>query len=170
MSDIRAALDGAREYLTAHPTEAAYTDSAATATLEDGLRVSVSGPGGETLTTDMPTSVGGAASAPSAGWYLRAAEAACVATLIAMRAASLGIALDRLEVLVDSESDDRGILGLSAEVPAGPLSGRVVVRIAAEGVPGGDLVALAQWGVDHCPVVDAVRRAVPLEVEVTIES
>jgi uncharacterized OsmC-like protein len=170
MGDIRTALEAAGAYLTAHPSEAAYTDSAATASLEDGLRVSVSGPGGEALTTDMPASVGGGATAPSPGWLLRAAEAACAATLIAMRAAALGIALDRLEVVVDSESDDRGILGLSADVPAGPLSGRVVVKIAAKDVPGGDLFALARWGVDHCPVVDAVQRAVPIEVEVLVEA
>ena len=41
-----------------------------------------------------------------------------------------GVALDDLEVEVDSESDDRGILGIDDSVRAGPLSGRVVVRIA----------------------------------------
>lgn len=168
MEPIQRALEAASAYLTAHPDEAAYTDSAATATLEDGLRVNVTGPAGESLTTDMPRSVGGTASAPSAGWLLRAAEAACVATLIAMRAATQGVILDRLEVLVDSQSDDRGILGIAADVPAGPLNGRVAVQIAAHGVPGGVLVAIVQWGVAHCPVLDAVQRAIPVEIEITI--
>src|SRR5947207_16007618 len=130
MGDIRAALDGAAAYLAAHPSEAAYTHSAATATLEEGLRGSVRGPGGETLATDMPTSVGGAASAPSAGWYLRAAEAACAVTLIAMRAPSLGIALDRLEGLVGSGWEERGRLGLSGRMRPGPLASRGVVTMA----------------------------------------
>ena len=42
----------------------------------------------------MPTSVGGSNSSVSPGWYLRAAEASCVATMIAMRAAHQGVDLD----------------------------------------------------------------------------
>lgn len=166
MDRIRTALQGASAYLTEHPHQAEYTDSAATATLESGLRVAVTGPGGESLATDMPTSVGGGASAPSAGWLLRAAEAACVTTLIAMRAAALGVALGRVEVVADSRSDDRGILGLAADVPAGPLSARIAVRVAADGVAPADLEAIVHWAVSHCPVVDAVRRATPVSVEI----
>src|SRR4051794_8188613 len=102
---IRDAIRGATEFLTAHPDQARSTDSVATAKLVDGLIVRVTGPGGESVTTDMVPSVGGTATAPSPGWLLRAAEASCVATLIAMRAATLGVALDVLEVTVDSESN-----------------------------------------------------------------
>jgi uncharacterized OsmC-like protein len=126
----------------------------------------VTGPGGASVTTDMVPSVGGTATAPSPGWLLRAAEASCVVTLIEMRAAMLGITLDTLEVTVDSESDDRGILGIDEAVPAGPLSGRVSVRLVAAGVEPAELEAIAHWGVDHCPVCDAVERAVPVTTEV----
>jgi uncharacterized OsmC-like protein len=165
--DIGQAIESAARYLTEHPDEARYTDSAASATLVDGLVVQVTGPGGEALTTDMVPAVGGTASAPSPGWLLRAAEASCVATLIAMRAAMLGISLDTLEVTVDSESDDRGLLGLDETVPAGPLSGRVAVRLAADGVDHARLREIAAWGVKHCPVCDALERAVPLTTEIT---
>jgi uncharacterized OsmC-like protein len=162
---IRDALTAASEYLSAHPDEAHYTDSLATATIEDGLRVRVRGPGTESLTSDMPASVGGGASAPSAGWYLRAAEASCVATLVAMRAAQLEMVLEGIEVTVDSQSDDRGILGIDDAIVAGPLSTRVAITIKAPGAAPEQLEALAAWAVDHCPVTDAVRRAVPLRVE-----
>jgi len=165
---IRSAIQAATEYLTEHPDAARSTDSAATATLVDGLIVRVSGPGGATVTTDMVPSVGGTATAPSPGWLLRAAEASCVATLIAMRAAMLEIALDSVEVTVDSVSDDRGILGIDERVPAGPLSGRVAVRLAAKDVDPATLDEIARWGVKHCPVCDAVERAVPVETEVSI--
>ena len=72
-----------------------------------------------------------------------------------------------VEVVVDSESDDRGILGLDDAIPAGVLSLRVVVSFG--GMPAGDrpqLEAIANWAVDHCPVTDTTRRAVPVEVEV----
>lgn len=103
---IKTAIRAASDYLTQHPDEARSTDSAATARLVDGLVVRVKGPNGATITTDMVPSVGGTATEPSPGWLLRAAEASCVVTLIAMRAAMLGIALDVVEVTVDSVSDD----------------------------------------------------------------
>jgi uncharacterized OsmC-like protein len=164
---IRTAIQAATEHLSKHPEDARSTDSAARATIVDGLVVSVSGPNGVTLTTDMVPSVGGTASAPSPGWLLRAAEASCVATLIAMRAAMLGVILETLEVTVDSESDDRGLLGIDDAVPAGPLSGRVAVRLTAAGVDSAALEEMAQWGVKHCPVCDALERAVPISTEVT---
>jgi uncharacterized OsmC-like protein len=164
---IRTAIRAASEYLAQHPEQARSTDSAATATLVDGLVVQVTGPDGAAITTDMVPSVGGTATAPSPGWLLRAAAASCVATLIAMRAAMLGIALDTLEVIVDSESDDRGLLGIDDDVPAGPLSGRVSVRLTAAGVDPTTLEEIAHWGVKHCPVCDALERPVPLTTQVS---
>src|SRR5437764_14985670 len=131
MDRIREAIEGAVAYLTAHPDEARYTDSAATAVVEQGLRVRVDGPTGESVATDMPASVGGTGSAPSAGWLFRASLAACAATLIAMRATQEGVRLSTLRVRVDSESDDQGILGIDPGIPAGPLSVRVAVEATA---------------------------------------
>lgn len=132
--------------------------------VDDDLR----GPDGTVITTDMVRSVGGTASAPSPGWLLRAAEPSCVATLIAMRAAVLEITLGTLEVTVDSVSVDRGILGIDESVPAGPLTGRVAVRLAAAGVDPAVLEELARWGVKHCPVCDAIEREAPVETEVSV--
>lgn len=164
---IRQAIETATDYLSQHPDDARSTDSAATATIVGGLVVQVTGPGGASITTDMVSSVGGTATAPSPGWLLRAAEASCVTTLIAMRAATLGIELDTLEVTVDSESDDRGLLGIDDAVPAGPLSGRVLVRLTAAGADAATLEEIAHWGVKHCPVCDALERAVPVTTVVT---
>ena len=168
IDSIRQAIETATGYLRQHPEDARSTDSAATASLVDGLVVRVTGPGGASITTDMVPSVGGTATAPSPGWLLRAAAASCVVTLIAMRAALLGVTLDRLEVTVDSESDDRGILGIDEAVPAGPLSGRVMVRLMARGVEPATLEAIVHWGVEHCPVSDALERPVPFKTDVTI--
>ena len=165
---IREAIEKAGAYLSDHPEDARYTDSQATAVIQSGLRATVSGPAGASLTTDMPSSVGGTESAPSAGWFLRAAEASCAATLIAMRAAQLNVSLDRIEVTVDSESDDRGILGIDHGTPAGPLSTRVHARIVAASAERGQLDQIVRWAIDHCPVIDAVRRAVPLTIDIEI--
>jgi uncharacterized OsmC-like protein len=167
--EIRQAIAAATDYLTQNPEEARSTDSAAVATLVDGLVVHVDGPSGESVSTDMVPSVGGTSTAPSPGWLLRAAEASCVATLIAMRAAVMGITLDTLEVTVDSESDDRGLLGIDESVPAGPLRGRVALRLTAAGVDPAALEEVGRWGVKHCPVVDAVERAVPITTEILMD-
>jgi uncharacterized OsmC-like protein len=164
---ISQAIAAATDYLQRNPAEARSTDSAATAKLVDGLVVRVTGPGDANITTDMVPSVGGTATAPSPGWLLRAAEASCVVTLVAMRAAMMEIALDTVEVTVDSESDDRGLLGIDDSVPAGPLSGRVAVRLVADGVEPATLEEIARWGVAHCPVCEALERVVPITVEVT---
>jgi uncharacterized OsmC-like protein len=166
VTDIREAIEAASGHLRAHPEEARYTDSPATARLTTGLRVVTTGPNGESVDTDMVAAVGGSDSAPSPGWLLRAAEASCIATLLAMRAAQTGATITNLEVEVDSESDDRGILGLDDSVPAGPLSTRIRVRIVAPGLDDKKVRGLVDWAVDHCPVVDAVRRSVPVTVEI----
>ena len=165
-SQIRDALHAATAYLTQHPDEARYTDSTATAVLTSGLAVMVRSPDGFSIATDMPTSVGGGASAPSPGWLLRAAQASCLATLIAMRAAYEGLGVTLVEVTVDSESDDRGILGMDDSVPAGPIRSRARAHVEAVGATRERLEAVVRWADTHCPVQDAVRRAVPLQLEI----
>jgi len=164
---IRTAIDGASAYLSEHPNEARYTDSSATAIVDDRLHTTVTGPSGERLETDMPGAVGGRGVAPSPGWFLRAATAACVSSLAAMRAAQLRIAGFSISVEVDSVSDDRGILGVDPTTPAGPMSMRIAIRVSGP-ADQGVLDDVAHWAVEHCPVSDAVRRAVPVQVEVNV--
>jgi uncharacterized OsmC-like protein len=162
---IADAVARASAYLTDHPDEARYRDSPARARLEDGLVANVTGTGGESLTTDMPAGIGGTGSAPSPGWLMRAAAASCVASLIAIRAAAIGAALRGVEVEVDSESDDRGILGLDSAIPAGALTMRIVVAIDAPDMETPTWEAIVAWAVEHCPVTDTIAREVPVAVE-----
>ncbi|MCA1726388.1 MAG: OsmC family protein [Actinobacteria bacterium] len=161
---IRDAIESAIEYLGAHPDEARYTDSLATATLVEGLRVRVEGPDGASVETDMPTSVGGSNTAQSPGWFFRASLASCVATLVAMRSAQEGVALSSLQVDVDSESDDRGILGMDPSVPAGPLSVSIRVRAESDAAPE-RMRAIVESAVEHCPVTDATKREVAVVLD-----
>jgi uncharacterized OsmC-like protein len=168
VSQIGDAVARASAYLTEHPDEARYRDSAAVARLGRNLRVDVTGPGGEALATDMPRGIGGEAKMPSPGWLSRAAAASCVASLIGIRAATLGLDLEPgdVEVTVDSESDDRGILGLDDDIDAGALSMKVVVRFGGSRLGREAGSALARWALDHCPVTDTAARPVPIELEV----
>ena len=122
----------------------------------------------EMRSTDMPKGIGGGDVAPPPGWFFRAALATCHATLIAMRAAQLGVALTTLSVTVDSESDDRGLLGMDDTIAAGPLSVRTRIRIGAEGIVPERLQEIVNGAQAHCPVADAIQRAVPSKTEVEI--
>ena len=166
--DIARSIAQARSWVSANRDEARYRDGAATAVIADGLRIEVTAPDGRSIVTDMSEGVGGSASAPSPGWLLRAANASCIATLIAMRAAEVGVTLAGLEVVVDSESDDAGILDVDTAVPPGPLSMRVAVRVASASAPDDEVRELIAWGVAHCPVCDAIKRVVPVEVVVDL--
>ena len=170
MSDetIRTALQGAIGYLTEHRDDARATDSAATATIEEDLRCVVRGPDGAEVHTDMVTSVGGGNTAPSPGWLLRAATASCVATLIAMKAALDEVQLGPVEVTVDSESDDLGILGIDDDVPSGPLSVSVRVRVGSNGNESERLREIVAWAHDHCPLCDLTKREVPITLQTEV--
>lgn len=168
---IGEAVRGAANYLAAHPENGRAADAPARAVIE-GLRCTVVGPDGAVVTTDMPASVGGEGSAPTPGWFLRAALASCDATAVAMRAAHEGIELDVLEVVAESESDDRGLLGVGDDVAAGPLEVKVTVRIGASGVAPDRLRDIVEWARRHSPVGDALERSIPttLAVEVVEQS
>jgi uncharacterized OsmC-like protein len=166
MPGIKESIENAVRYLSEHPDEARYTDSFARATLGESLRVEVEGPDGLRVATDMPSAIGGREEEPSPGWLYRAAIASCVASTVGMEAAREGVTLRSLEVEVDSESDDRGILGMDEAVPAGPLSTRLRVRVLADGVDEERLREIVERGAGRCPSFDATRRAVDVSLEI----
>lgn len=165
MDSIRSAIETASGHLKEHPEAAVGTDAAATAVREDGLRFRVDGPNGD-VTSDMSKSVGGGATAPTPGWLLRAALAACDATLVAMEAARDGVELSDLTVAVESDSDFRGVLGIDGSVDPGPLAVRVRIELAAPDATEDQLREIVQRAEAHSPVRDAVARTVSMTTEV----
>jgi uncharacterized OsmC-like protein len=165
---IQAAVKSVIQHYAEHPEKALSEDQPATARLEDGLRCRATGARGAELVSDMPKGIGGGATAPTPSWFFRAALANCDATMIALRAAELGIRLTTLEVTVSSASDDRGLLQIDDSIPAGPLAVRVHVKLGADQVPQAQLQALVAWAERHSPVGDAIARAVPLAVSVEL--
>lgn len=137
--------------------------------MEEGPRCRATGDKGQSIVTDMSEAVGGGGSAPSPGWLSRAALATCYATRIALRAAELGTALDKLEVTTDSVDDDRGLFGLDSSVRAGSLSIRTRVTIGAAGVSEKVLWEIVDYAVTHSPVADSRRGETPSTLEVTID-
>lgn len=167
-TSISDALQKISNVMVADPEKARTKGTPATARLVEGLRFEVTGPTGESALTDMPAAMGGASSAPAPAWLLRGAIASCTASVIAIRAAQLGVHLKTLETTVESESDQRGMLGLDESVSAAFTSMRIRVRIAADNVAREDLRALVAWGDAHSPVASTVRNSPVTSVEVEI--
>jgi hypothetical protein len=53
-------------------------------------------------------------------------------------------------------------------IPAGPLSMRVAVRAGSADADAATVRAVVEWGTTHCPIDDAVRRAIPVELKITV--
>lgn len=149
---LATALQGISAVFRDHPEKARAKNAPAKATLEGGLRCRVSGPNGESISTDMPLALGGGATAPNPGWFMRASLAACNATVIALRAAQRGVNLTSLEVTVSSESDSRGMLGLDERVRPGMDQLQVSVKISVPGMNADELRQLVTWAIAHSPV------------------
>ena len=112
--------------------------------------------------------MGGNASGPNPGWLLRGAMASCTATVIAMRAAKLGVVLTSLEVTVETDSDLRGILGLDDDVSAGHGPVRMKVEISAPTVSPDVLREIVAWADRHSPVTCTVRQAPQCSLEIRV--
>jgi uncharacterized OsmC-like protein len=167
-SAIGAALQRAETVLTQKPALALQTDTPATAVRVDGLAFELHHPNGQTVRTDLATTLGGAGSGFQPGWLMRAGLASCTATLIAMRAERLGITLGKLEVTARSESDVRGLLGIDPSVIAGPSRIDMDVEIEAEGVADSVLAELVAWADAHSPVGNVVRRNIETQMNVNV--
>jgi uncharacterized OsmC-like protein len=167
-TSVRAALENLGKHITEQPETARTKNVPATARLLDGLRCEVKGANGETVQTDMPPTMGGAASAPAPGWLLRASLASCTATTIAMRAAKLGVELTTLEVTAESYSDHRGLLGIDDRISAALSPIAVRVRIGARDASVGQLRELAEWGDRHSPIACTTRNTASYSLEIEV--
>ena len=168
VTSIRAAIENVSAAISADPAKARSKNAPATARLTAGLQCELSGPYNERLITDMPPAMGGTASGPNPGWLLRGALASCTATVIAMRAAKLGVVLGSLEVTVESDSDNRGMLGLDDNVSAGLAAVRMKVKISAPGASPETLREVVEWADAHSPVGCTMRQAPGCSLDVEV--
>jgi uncharacterized OsmC-like protein len=172
MQAMAAAMQRIEAVLQRRPEKGLHDDAPATASWQSGTRVLSRHGNGTEVATDMPPEFAGSGDGVTPGWLFRAGIAACATTSIALRAASQGISLTRLEVKVSSHSDLRGVFGMTDVqgelVPAGPLDVELFVCIAADGVAPDRLRALVESTCQCSPIPAAVRRATPLAVRIDV--
>lgn len=160
--------------LRRRPETGLHDDAPATAQWQSGTRIASRHPNGTQVQTDMPTELGGSGDQVTPGWLFRAGVASCLATCIAMRAASAGIELSALEVRASSRSDLRGLLRMRDTageiVGAGPSDVRLVVRIKAHGIRPEQLRDLVEESHQCSPMPTALRNAVPIELRIEADA
>ena len=165
---IRDAIDNITKVISARPDKARVKNASATASRINDLTFSVARPNGEAVHTDMPKAIGGGGGVRNrAGWCARRSPR--TGTAIAMRAAKLRIAVEKLEVSVESESDNRGLLGLDQTISAALIGLRTIVRIRAANTTPGELESLVHWGDVHSPVACTLRSALAADIEMLVE-
>jgi uncharacterized OsmC-like protein len=164
-NDIFTAVKNVESYYRSKAPPGPQADVPATALVEQDLRCRIESPDGMSIYTDMPAAVGGGASANSPGWHLRAALASCDATLLAIRAARVGVKLDKIEVRVEGRSDGRGMF-LDNGVSPGSSEMRLNFCIEGAGVSREQIEELVAWVEEHSPVGTDVSRAVNLHSEI----
>jgi uncharacterized OsmC-like protein len=149
-------------------------DALATSRWDGDLRFVATHANGSAVASDMPATLGGGGEAVSPGWYFRAGLACCTATVIAMTAATEGIALTALELRVSSRSDIRGALGMceadGGAIAAGPCEVQFHVRIAASNASADRLRALVETGCARSPAANALATRPALQIDVEAPS
>jgi organic hydroperoxide reductase OsmC/OhrA len=172
IEDIAAAVRRVESVLQRRPASAIHDDAPATAKWQTGLRVMACHADGTQIVTDMPSELGGSGAEVTPGWLFRAGLASCLATRIAIGAATDGIELTLLEVSACSRSDARGLFGMpdisGAPVGAGPRDVQLFIRIAAPGVSAEKLQALVEDSNRCSPVSAAARDVVPVALRIEV--
>ena len=172
--DIATAVQRVEKVLQRHPETGIHDDASAIARWESGTRIVASHANGAQMLTDMPSELGGSGDQVTPGWLFRAGVASCLATCIAMVAATEDIALATLEVFVGSRSDLRGMLGMPDAggelVSAGPHDMQLRVRISADGVSPERLRILIEDSRRRSPMLVALVDAVPVDLRVDVDA
>jgi uncharacterized OsmC-like protein len=109
--------------------------------------------------------VGGPGTAACSGDLLLGALAACAQVTCQMVANAMGIATDRIEIVVEGDLDLRGTLGVSREAPVGFESIRLRFEIDAPGATPEQLSELVAKSERYCTVLQTLNRPPAVEVQ-----
>src|SRR5262245_18494902 len=123
---IKTALELASEAVRLKPAfgQRVYVN---TAVVESGLACNITEKR-HVMAADLPASMGGDDSGPSPSVLMRAALSSCVAVGVKMWAARKDVAIDRVEVVVETDVDARGQFGIDETVSPGFEAVRIHIR------------------------------------------
>lgn len=166
MPNFKPVLERKRERLAERPDKAEVEVHVESQQVS-GLKSRVKARGFE-LTIDMPSGFAGGDEGPRPGEFVLAALAACHEITYRLYADYLDIPLDKIAVSVTGVSDARGFLGPEHGISPGfkAIRGTIAIESPAD---DRDIERLRQAVNAHCPVLDDLRRAVSVELDVKRE-
>jgi uncharacterized OsmC-like protein len=173
--DIRARQTPLREHYIADPSSAPRTITVhgGGSNLGDPLHAVIepdSTPGVGLRAAAHP-SVGGDNDAPCSADLLLASLAACQEITLRMVAANMGIALEELEVSVEGDWDPRGTLAMGREFPVGLTAIRARTHVVVANDERGERAErLLRSAERYCVILDTLRRGVPVEATLELET
>lgn len=109
---------------------------------------------------DEPVELGGTDTGPNPVEAVLSALGSCQAIVYRAYANALGLTLDRVEVETRGHLDIRGFLGDPA-IPAGFERVTFTTRVVSS-EPAEKIEALARAVEQHCPVLDILKRPIPV--------
>lgn len=139
-----------------------------TVRVRDGLTCDIEDGRWRLVADEMPGD-GGAGEGPDPGVLVRAGLGSCLAMGYVQWAARLEIPIDSVEVTVEADYDARGMFGVDESVPAGWTGVRYTATISSPAPPE-RVRELVETADRYSPILDDVRRALPVKSELRIQS
>ncbi|MCZ6586448.1 MAG: OsmC family protein [Alphaproteobacteria bacterium] len=167
MSALKDAVETMQNELRANPDKAVATfvaDSRQVQGLQSETKIR-----NFTITVDEPESLGGTDKGPNPVELILGALASCQEITYRAFAEALEIPLDNVSVRIEGDLDLRGFFAVNDNVRAGFQDIRGVVELDSSASEE-ELAELRKIVDAHCPVLDILRKPVPVSLEVNHQS
>ena len=166
MQSIKQALDRATKTVTLRPErgQRVYRNVAA---VGDGTRCQVE-EAGQTLTLDVGKAVGGSDTGPTPSMVLRSAMSGCVAIGVKQWAARRDVPVDHVEVVLETDVDARGQLGVGDK--AAPGFERIRLTIAVKSPASLEVIEdLVTTSLRYSPLMDVFVNPQSVEHRISVD-
>lgn len=145
--------------------EAAQVLNCGTAEVREGLQCTYE-QDGHHLVIDMPTAIGGSDEGFAPGFYGRAAICGCLAIGIKMTATREDIRLEVVQVGIEQDWDNRGVLAMDGANPV-PSDTRIAIEVASS-EPNDVLEDMIRRALSSDPWFLAFKNAQPVRTRVSV--
>jgi uncharacterized OsmC-like protein len=160
--DFKAILERNVKALTLRPSIGQGT-ATTVVRVRNGVTCDIEDGSWKLVSDEMPGD-GGAGLGPDAGVLVRAGLGSCLAQGYVIWAARLDVPLDSVEVTVEADYDALGMYGIDDSVPPGWPAVRYTAVIGSP-APEERVRHLVETADRHSPILDDLRRAVPVRGE-----
>ena len=137
-----------------------------TARMVDGLKMEAQ-EGDFKRISDMPEVLGGSNAGPNPGALARMSLGTCLVAGYAMWLSRMEVPFDEIDVEVEGDLDQAGMLGVNDEAPPGHEELRVKVNITSEAAPA-EIERAVELADRHSPVLQLITKPVPVRRELTL--